>query len=118
MHVFYLVPDATPTISSLTVINAQSIQVTICPPPGINQNGLITGYIVSYTGDPFDTDDQFTHVSISLPYPTTTCTDTTLTGLEDYNSYTITAQAQNSVGDSSVSPGMIAQTNEASKYRI
>ena len=118
MPVFYLAPDATPTISSLTVISAQSIQVTICPPPGINQNGLITGYIVLYTGDPFDTDDQFTPVSISLPYPATTCTDTSLTGLEEYNSYTVTVQAQNSDGDSSVSPGMIARTNEASKYRI
>ena len=118
MHVFYLVPDATPTISSLNVISALSIRVTICPPPGINQNGLIIRYIVLYTGEPFDTDDEFISVSISLPYPATTCTDATLTGLEEYNSYTVTVQAQNSDGDSNVSPGMTAQTNEASKYRI
>ena len=113
---FYIVPTSTPTISSLTVISSQSIQVTICPPPGVDQNGLITGYIVSYTGDPFDTNNQFTPVSISLPYPVTTCTDTTLTGLEEYNNYTVTVQAQNSIGDSSVSPGVKAQTNEAGKY--
>ena len=113
MHVFYLVPDATPTISSLNVINAQSIQVTICPPPGINQNGLITSYIVSYTGDPFDISNPEITVSISLPYPATTCTDITLTRLEEYNNYTVTAQAVNSIGVSSVSPGMMEQTNEA-----
>ena len=113
MHVFYLVPDATPTISSLTVINAQSIRVIICPPPGINQNGLITGYIVSHIGDPFDISNPEIPVSISLPYPATTCTNTTLTGLEEYNNYTVTAQAVNSIGNSSFSPGMIVQTNEA-----
>ena len=117
MHVFYLVPDATPTISSLTLINAQSIQVTICPPPGINQNGLITGYIVSYTGDPFDISIPDISVSISLPYPATTCINSTLTGLEEYNNYTVTTQTVNSIGDSSFSPGMTARTNEASKYR-
>ena len=113
MYVFYLVPDATPTISSLNVVSAQSIQVIICPPPGINQNGLITGYIVSYTGDPFDISNPEIPVSISLSYPATTCTNTTLTGLEEYNNYTVTVQAVNSIGVSSSSTGMTAQTNEA-----
>ena len=101
----------------MTVISAQSIQVIICPPPGVDQNGLITGYIVSYRGDPFDTNSQFTPVSISLPYPVTTCTNTTLTGLEEFNNYTVTAQARNTIGVSSFSPGVKAQTNEAGKYR-
>ena len=101
----------------MTVISAQSIQVTICPPPGVDQNGLITGYIVSYTGDPFDINNQFTPVSISLPYPSTTCTNATLTGLEEFNNYTVTAQAENSIGVSSFSPGVKAQTNEAGTYR-
>ena len=117
MHVFYLVPDATPTISSLTVISAQSIQVTICPPPGINQNGLINSYIVSYTGNPFDTSTQSVTVSVSLSYPSTTCINSTLTELEEYNNYTVSVQVQNSIGVSSFSPGMIAQTNEAGKFR-
>ena len=117
MHVFYLVPDATPTISSLTVINAQSIRVTICPPPGINQNGLITSYIVSYTGNPFDTPTQSVTVSVSLSYPATTCINTNLTGLEEFNNYTVTVRAVNSIGVSSFSPGMTAQTNGTSKYR-
>ena len=113
MHVFYLVPDATPTISSLNVINSQSIQVTICPPPGINQNGLITSYIVSYTGDPFDISIQSVTVNASLSYPATACINTNLTGLEEYNNYTFTVRAQNSVGVSSFSSEVTAQTNEA-----
>ena len=118
MHVFYLVPDATPTISSLNLISAQSIRVTICPPPGINQNGLITGYAVSYTGDPFDTSTQAVTVNVSLSYPATACINTTLTGLEEFNNYTVSVQAQNSVGVSNLSLGMIAQTNEAGKKYI
>ena len=115
IHVFYLVPDDTPTISSLNLISAQSIRVTICPPPGINQNGLITGYTVTYTGNPFDTPTQSMTINVSLSYPATTCTNTTLTGLEEYNNYTVSVRAQNSIGVSSLSPGMTAQTNEAGK---
>ena len=115
MHVFYLVPDATPTVSSLNVISAQSIRVTVCPPPGINQNGLISSYIVSYSGDPFDTSTQSVTVNVSLSYPATTCINITLTGLEEYNNYTVSVRVQNSVGVSSFSSGMIAQTNEAGK---
>ena len=114
---FYIVPTSSPTISSLAVITSQSIQVTICPPPGVDQNGLITGYIVSYTGDPFDINNPDIPVSLSLPYPSTTCTNTTLTGLEEFNNYTVTVQAQNTIGVSSFSPGVKAQTNEAGKYR-
>ena len=115
MHVFYLVPDATPTISTLNVVSAQSIRVTICPPPGINQNGLITGYIVSYTGDPFDTPTQSMTVNVSLSYPATACINTTLTGLEEFNNYTVTVRAINSLGPSDASTGVTAQTNAAGK---
>ena len=101
----------------MTVISSQSIQVTICPPPGVDQNGLITGYIVSYTGDPFDINSPDIPVSLSLPYPATACTNATLIGLEEYNNYTVTVQAQNTIGVSSFSPGVTAQTNEAGTYR-
>ena len=115
MHVFYLVPDATPTISSLTVISAQSIRVTICPPPGINQNGLISSYTVTYTGSPFETSPQSVTVNVSLSYPATACINSTLTGLEEFNNYTVSVRGVNSIGSSNASTGVTAQTNAAGK---
>ena len=112
---FYLVPTTAPTIFVLTVISAQSIQVTICPPPQIDQNGLILSYNLSYTGDPFDIYSQFVTVSVSLSYPATTCINTNLTGLEEFNNYTVTARAGNPIGVSSFSTGLTAQTNAAGK---
>ena len=113
MHLSYIAPSATPTISALTVISSQSIRVTICPPPQRDQNGLITNYNVRYSGDPFDTTVVELPVSISLPYPAIACTDTTLTLLEEYNNYTVSAQAQNLFGVSDFSTGVTEETNQA-----
>ena len=110
---FHLVPAAAPTNITLQILGPQSIQVTICPPPQIDQNGLILSYNVSYTGDPFDTSLQSMTVSVSLSYPATTCTNTTLTGLEEFNNYSVTVRAVNSIGTSNSSTGVIAQTNAA-----
>ena len=113
---FHLVPVAAPTNITLQTIRPQSIRVTICPPPQIDQNGLILRYNVSYTGNPFDTSTQFVTVNVSIPYPATTCTNTNLTGLEDFNNYTVTVRAVNAIGSSDPSIGVIAQTNAAGSY--
>ena len=113
---FYLVPTAAPTNITLQTLGPQSIQVRICPPPQIDQNGLILSYIVAYTGDPFDTSLQSVTVNVSLSYPATTCINTNLTGLEEFNNYTVTARAVNSIGVSNSSTGLTAQTNAAGKY--
>ena len=99
----------------LQTLGTQSIRVTICPPPQIDQNGLITGYTVSYTGNPFDTSTQSMIVSVSFSYPATAteCSTTTLTGLEEFNNYTVTVRAVNSIGSSDASSGVTAQTNAA-----
>ena len=102
----------------MTVISAQSIQVTICPPPGVDQNGLILSYIVAYTGDPFGAYAQSVTVNVLLSYPATACINTNLTGLEEFNNYTVTIRAQNSIGISSFSTGLTAQTNAAGKYSM
>ena len=112
----YLVPAVAPTNITLQTLGSQSIQATICPPPQIDQNGLILSYIVTYTGDPFDTNSPDISVSISLSYPSTTCTNTTLTGLEEFNNYTVTVRAVNAIGSSVPSIGVIAQTNAAGSY--
>ena len=112
----HLVSAAVPTNITLQTLGSQSIRVTICPPPQINQNGLILSYNVSYTGDPFDTFTQFVTVSVSLSYPATTCINTNLTGLEEFNNYTVTVRAVNAIGSSDPSTGVIAQTNAAGSY--
>ena len=112
---FYLVPAAAPTNIALQTLGTQSIRVTICPPPQIDQNGLIRSYIVSYTGKQFDTSTQFITVSVSLSYPATACINTNLTGLEEFNNYTVTIRAANSIGSSDASTGVTAQTNAAGK---
>ena len=109
----YLVPSTAPTNISLRTLGTQSIQVTICPPAEIDQNGLILRYIVSYTGNPIDTMTQSNTVNVSLSYPATACTNTTLDGLEEFDNYTVTVQAVNSAGSSGSSTGVIAETNAA-----
>ena len=117
MHtISYSVPAAAPTNIALQTLGTQSIRVTICPPPQIDQNGLISSYTVSYTGSPFDTSTQSITFNVSLSYPATTCINTNLTGLEEFNNYTATVNAVNSIGLSDPSAGVTTQTNAAGSY--
>ena len=117
MHtISYLVPAAAPTNIALQTLGTQSIRVTICPPPQTDQNGLISSYTVSYTGNPFDASAQSVTVSVSLSYPATTCINTNLTGLEEFNNYTVSVTAVNSIGFSDPSTGVTTQTNAAGSY--
>ena len=109
----FLAPAAAPTNVSILTLGAQSINVTICPPAGIDQNGLILSYNVSYTGDPFDTLIQSQSFSVSLSYPATACVNVTLTGLEEFNNYTVSVQAVNSAGSGVSSAVVVAQTDAA-----
>ena len=113
LFIFLIAPTAPPTIS-LTVTGAQTIRVTICPPPARDQNGILTFYNGRYRGDPFDKSSQDFNIPLSLPYPAITCTDITLMNLQEYNNYTVSVQAQNSeTTASNFSEEMTALTNEA-----
>ena len=91
-----------------------SIRVTFYPPPGINQNGLITSYNISYTGELFDTDIQFETVTITnTSYPAVTEVSFDLTGLQEYNNYNISVSAVNGNGSSEFTDGVVQITNEA-----
>ena len=54
-------------------------------------------------------------VIVSLSYPATACINSNLTGLEEFNNYTVTVRAVNSIGSSDPSTGVTAQTNAAGK---
>ena len=107
---FYLAPAAAPTNIFLLTLGPQSVNVTICPPAAIDQNGLILSYNVSYTGDPFDPQIQSQSFAVSLSYPATACVNVTLTGLEEFNNYTVSVQAVTSAGSGVSSAGVVAHT--------
>ncbi|KAI6658157.1 Phosphatidylinositol phosphatase PTPRQ-like isoform X2, partial [Oopsacas minuta] len=105
-------PAAAPNVT-LRTISSQVIEVTVCPPTPIDQNGLITNYAVSYTGDPFDTSTQMEVLIYSFSYASMICTVSNLTGLEEYNNYTVSAMAVNSAGSSDSSTPVTARTLQA-----
>ena len=78
---------------------------------------MILSYIVSYTGNPIDTFTQSITVNVSLSYPATACTNTTLDGLEEFNNYTVTVQAVNSAGSSDSSTEVVTETDQAGSFR-
>ena len=89
------------------------------PPPPVNQNGLITSFNVFYTGDPFQTQTQTVDVPISpVVYPLSAMLCVILTNLEEYNNYTITVEAVNSIGDGPESDGVIQITDQAGEYNF
>ena len=91
-----------------------SIRVTLFPPPKIDQNGPITSYNISYTGETFDTDTQLVTVPISDPiYPAAAEVSSVLTRLQEYNNYTISVRAINGEGSSEFTAGVIQITGEA-----
>ncbi|KAI6653336.1 Receptor-type tyrosine-protein phosphatase delta-like isoform X14, partial [Oopsacas minuta] len=77
-------------------ITATSVGVCFYPPPGINQNGIITSFNITSFGSPFQT-ESITNVMVISPtsytLESTVCFN--LTNLEEYNNYTITVFAIN-----------------------
>ena len=93
-----------------------SIVVTFVPPFEIEQNGPITSYNISYTGEIFYTDTQFVTVNITNRiYPAVAQVSFNLTGLQEYNNYTISVSAINGEGSSEFTAGVIQITDEAGK---
>ena len=87
------------------------------PPPPVNQNGLITSFNVFYIGDPFQNQSQTVDVPVSpMVYPLSTMLCVILTNLEEFNSYAITVEAVNSIGNGPESDGVIEETDQAGEY--
>ena len=78
------------------------ILAEIEPLSGANQNGVITGYIVSYFGTPFNTTPQVIVVPVPasrIAYPLVTNVQFAISGLEEYNKYIFRVRASNNIGD-------------------
>ena len=94
----------------ITSISSTSIQVSWDPVPDIHQNGIITGYDVTY--------NQSTFLE---PFPLVTSVradgdSVTLTGFEEYVVYSIRVRAYTSIGAGPYSPLHNIRTPEDGKY--
>ena len=97
-------------------ITSTSFCVTFDPPSGINQNGPIFSYTVTYQGELFNTTEYNTTVSVSsVVYPLTESSIVCLSDLEEYNNYNVSIRAINGAGEGDAA-NIIVQTVEAGLY--
>ena len=95
-------------------INSTDICVVWVSPPGVNQNGVITHYNISYTGMQFDTVLRYLLFQVSpLLYPADAVQYShNLTGLEAYTDYSIAISAINAAGIGPASVPVVTTTDE------
>ena len=95
-------------------LSSTSIGITFYPPPEIDQNGPITLYSISFIGKIFDTVPQFVNISFTNPiYPAVAPISVNLTGLQEYNNYTIRLRAANGEGSTESTTGVMQITDQA-----
>ena len=72
-------------------------------------------YTIDITGDPFPFTGSPLSLSTDGSYPATADSSLEITGLEEYNDYTISIAAVNSEGTGPYSPSVTLQTLETGK---
>ena len=86
------------------------------PPINTEQNGIITSYNVTYVGNPIDSSQfEITVTPLENTHPATSRVSTDLTGLQEFNNYTIRVEATNVVGSGPYSSEVVNETFQASK---
>ncbi|KAI6654378.1 hypothetical protein LOD99_775 [Oopsacas minuta] len=91
--------------------SATSITVAYYPPPYFYQNGIITRYLITIQGTPFDSELKEISVPVNLPvYPLSEEGRYIFTQLHAYNTYSIRVTAVNSVGAGPTSSPITATT--------
>ena len=100
---FPLVPSAAP-IFTITSVTAVSFTVSWQPPPPCEQNGVITGYVISVTteGVPFDE----RNVSANI-------TSMVISSLNPFVTYSVKMAASTAVGQGVFSSEATFRTNES-----
>ena len=96
-----------------TNMTSISFCISFYPPSGINQNGPIASYTLTYQGELFNTTIYNISVSVNtLVYPLTESSSVCISDLEEYNNYTVLIRANNGAGEGSAAM-IIVQTLEA-----
>ena len=95
-------------------MHSTTIQVYWYPPPVAEQNGLITHYTLTYAGALFNDRETSVEISTTDAYPATSLQGPyNITGLQEYNNYSIVLQAVNGIGVGPSSARAIQLTNQA-----
>ena len=80
----------------------------------INQNGPINSFNITYTGETFDTTAVTTQLTVSsVVHPLSGIFCVNLTGLQEFNNYTITVVAINGAGAGTASLAITQLTDQA-----
>ncbi|KAI6654369.1 Phosphatidylinositol phosphatase [Oopsacas minuta] len=91
--------------------NATSITVVYYPPPSFYQNGIITRYLITIQGTPFDSELEEISVPVNIPvYPLLEEGRHIFTQLHAYNTYSIRVTAVNNAGSGPTSPAINSTT--------
>ena len=111
-----LAPSSPPTNVTVNALST-TINVTWNAPDGIDQNGIIMRFNVSYRGSPFDTALQSVIVGVNpVEYPLNRMFQVSLNTLEEFNVYYINVLAINQIGEGPTSPISSVRTTQSSKY--
>ena len=111
----FIVP-AQPLNLTLHNVTSTSFCISYYPPTGINQNGPITSYTVTYQGELFNTTEYNTTVSVNtVVYPLIESSDVCISDLEEYNNYTVLIRANNGAGEGVVAL-IVIETLKAGLY--
>ena len=90
----------------VTSVNPSSLRVSWQPPPEIDRNGVITGYVIEYTRSGGSSD----MVTI------TSGTTRTISGLVTFVDYSVTVAAMTSNGTGPLSDPVVQTSGQNSKF--
>ena len=102
-YILNLIVPAQPLNLNQHNVTSTSFCVSYYPPTGINQNGPITSYTVTYQGELFNTTEYNITVSVNtVVYPLTESSSVCISDLEEYNNYTVLIRANNGASEGNV----------------
>ena len=104
-----------PTFNGSSFIGTTSVTINWIPPPSGSQNGVITSYAFNITGNPFPYTDPPLNFTTDGSSPDVASKSLEITGLEEYNEYTISIAAVNIDGTGPFTTGNTFQTFPAGK---
>ena len=115
LYQFSLVANMSPR-NVIASPDTTSILLSWLPPLNESQNGELLTYSISLTGLPFQMSNQMFSSNSTASYPSNDLNTLSVLGLEEYNNYTITVSAVNSVGQGPPSSPIEVVTLEAGEF--
>jgi len=98
----------------VTSVNPSSLRVSWQPPPEIDRNGVITGYVVEYTRSGGSSD----MVNFTRRVKRTMSTKRTISGLVPFVEYSVTVAAMTSGGTGPSSDLEVQSSGQSSMFLV